>query len=274
MRGVLHRFEIADDDAHERQRRVIGDVIGGRQPRLVARRHQRGGGDAALFERALDRHGEPAGLGDDRHRAFGDAMRAIVGQRHQPRRRVDVAHAVRPGDRKPGFGDRFVQRRRERLGGGILGFAKARRHDGGAARSGRCGGAQRVRHLRRRDHHHHMVRRLGQLGEAAIAAHVPDLVAARINRIDRAGKLVAAQVLERAQCPASRRIAGADDDDVARIEQRRDLGLRGPQRRCRLGNVHPLDLPVQRATAHRHAATINAHCTRGRPERGYAPKRV
>ena len=69
----------------------------------------------------------------------------------------------------------------------------------------------------------------GQFGEAAIAAHVPDLVAARIDRIDRAGKLIAAQVLERAQCPASGRIAGADDDDVARVEQRRDLGLRDLQ---------------------------------------------
>ena len=69
----------------------------------------------------------------------------------------------------------------------------------------------------------------GQFGEAAIAAHIPDLVAAWIECIDCAWKLIAAQVLKRAQRPAARRIAGTDDDDVARVEQRRDLGLRGLQ---------------------------------------------
>ena len=62
-RRVLYRFQIRDDHGDIVVHGVVGDVVGARQPGLVARGDDRAGVEPAFLERALDRHGKAAGFG-------------------------------------------------------------------------------------------------------------------------------------------------------------------------------------------------------------------
>jgi len=94
-----------------------------------------------------------------------------------------------------------------------------------AASSRPSAASERVDHGGRWHQHDHMVGILRQRMEIGIAGLVPDLTPARIDQIDRAGKFVAVEIVPDARRPAPRPVAGADQDDVARRGERRDLLL-------------------------------------------------
>ena len=87
--------------------------------------------------------------------------------------------------------------------------------------------AQCFDHARCRHQHDQMVGRLGQRLEIRIAGLVPDFRAARIDQMDRPRKFIAVEVAPHPRRPASRTVAGADQDDVARRRERFDFLLRG-----------------------------------------------
>ncbi len=232
--GVLHRFQVGDDHPDVVVHGVVADVVGAGEAGLVAGGDHRAGIDAAPLERALDRHGETAGLADDRDRPVDQPLQAIVRHGHEAGAGVQIAETIGAGDREPGLRDRRLEPGRQRAGTWIEGFAEAGGEHGGAACAGPARLDQRIGHESRRDDHHHVVGGLRQLGVGAIAARVPDLVAARIERIDRARKLVAVDVAPHPLRPVARRVAGAQDHHVARIEQRIDLAERMQQQGRRL----------------------------------------
>ncbi len=109
----------------------------------------------------------------------------------------------------------------------VEGFAEAGREHRGAARTRGCPAAQRLRDACGRNQHHQMIGRLRQRLEIRIAGLVPNLVAARIDEMDRARKPVTIEIAPDPRRPAAGAIAGADQHDVARRRERRDLPLRG-----------------------------------------------
>jgi hypothetical protein len=72
-----------------------------------------------------------------------------------------------------------------------------------------------------------MIGRFGQRFEIRIAGPVPNAVAARIDEMDRARKLVAIEIAPDARRPAAGAVAGADQNDVARRREGGDFLLAG-----------------------------------------------
>ena len=171
-------------------------------------------------QRAVDRHHDAAALADDADRAALERGDAVVRNGHHPRWRREIAHAVRARHRDAGAVDRALEVGRERAPLRVAAFAEAAGEHGRAARLGLAGLRDGLDRGGARHDHHHVVGRLRQVAQARVAGlAVPDRLVARIDRIDRAGKL---ELLERAidaLRPVAGPVAGADDRDVARIEQ-------------------------------------------------------
>ncbi len=198
-----------------------------RKPHLVAAGDDVADAVPALLEHPLREDHHPAALPDHRDRPGREAGVADFGERGEPAWRAQIPHAVGAGDGEPGLGDDRRERTAAREPVGILRLAEARGEHGGATRPGRGTGAQRVGDARGRNEHDEMIGRLRQVAQIGIAAHAPDLGPPGIERIDRAGKAAALQVAPHALGPASRPVAGADDDDVLRCRERADEAPRG-----------------------------------------------
>ena len=65
----------------------------------------------------------------------------------------------------------------------------------------------------------------GSALKSGVAGLAPDLGSARIDQIDRPGKLVAVEIVPHPRGPAAGPVAGADQNGVARRGERRDLVL-------------------------------------------------
>ncbi len=222
---VRDRLDVDDDDF---QFRLIGkerDVIGNAQAGFIAAGDQIFGVHAALFERGVHEQHHTAALSDQRHRPLPQGQRPVFRERHETRLGADVAHAVRAGDGEPGLGD-HVGQFAPKFGGILIeGLAETRREDRCAARSRGGAAAQQFRHTRRRHQDDEVVRRLRQRLEVRVASFVENLGPARIDQISGFRKVIAFEIAPHPRRPASRAIARADENGIARFGQRRDLLL-------------------------------------------------
>ena len=201
------------------------DVIGDREPGLVSAGDQIFRPDAALLQRLIGEDHHAAALPDERDRARPHRQRTVLGQSDEAALGADIAHAVRARHAEPGLRDDGCELTSERRGLAVEAFSEAGGENRGAACAGGGAAPERVDHAGCRHQHDHMVGGLRQRMEIGIAGLVPDLASARIDQIDRTGKFVAVEIVPDARRPASRPVAGADQDDVARRGERRDLLL-------------------------------------------------
>jgi hypothetical protein len=130
-----------------------------------------------------------------------------------------------PDTPRPGLRDNGRELASERRRLGIEALTEAGGKDRGAAGAGGGAALERIDDAGRRHQHDHMVGRLRQCLEIGIAGLAPDLAPARIDQIDRPGEFVAVEIVPDARGPAPRPVAGADQNDVARRGERRDLLL-------------------------------------------------
>jgi hypothetical protein len=219
------RLDIDDDDLQFRLVGEEGDVIGDREPDLVAAGDQVLRRDAALLQRLVGEDHHAAALADERHRASLHVQRTVLGQGYEPARRADIAHAVRSGDCEPGLRDHVGELTSERGAVAIEAFAETGRKDRGAARARGGATLERFDDASRGHQHHQMIGRLRKRAEIAVAGLTPDLGSTRIDEVDRAGKLVAVEVVPHPRGPAARPVAGADQNDITRRGERRHLRL-------------------------------------------------
>ena len=219
------RLDIDGDDFQFRLIREIGDVVAGREPGLVAAGDEILRRDAALLQRGVGEDHHAAALADQRNRPFLHREHAVFGERDQAGFGADIAHAVRARHREAGFRDDRGELAAEARGFRVEAFAEARGKNGGAARARRRARAQRVGDAGGRHQHDQMIGRFRQRLEIGIAGLVPDLGAARIDRIDRAGELILVKIAPDPRGPASRSVAGADQHGVARRGERFDFLL-------------------------------------------------
>ena len=219
------RLDIDDDDLELRLVGEEGDVVGDREPGLVAAGDQIFRPDAALLQRLVGEDHHAAALADERDRARPHRQRTVLGQRDEAAPGADIAHAVRARHGEPGVRDHRGEFAAERGGLRIEAFAEAGGEHRGAARAGGGAALERLDHACRRHQHHHVVGRFGQRFEIRIAGLAPDLGAPRIDQIDRTGKLVVVEIVPYPRRPAAGSVAGADQNGVARRGERRDFVL-------------------------------------------------
>ena len=220
---IAGRFKVADDDLDRGNIGEIRDVVRAGEAGLVAASDQRAADDTALLQRALHGHDNAARLAEHGDGPIDEAMRPIVGHGEETRGVIEIAHAVGAGDGEPGLGDGGREIRRQRAALGTIGLLEAGGHDGGAARARRRALAQHRGNGFGGRQDHQMIGRLGHVGEVAIAASAPDFIARRVERIDRALVAVVDEIAVDARGPGAGLVAGADDGDVARVEQRVNL---------------------------------------------------
>ena len=227
FRQVRDRLDIDDDDLELGLVGEEGDVVADRQPGLVAAGDEVFGRDAALLQRLVGEDHHAAALADQRHRA---GLARVSGRSSVSVTRRLLAQTLPmqlgPETPSPVCAITAASSRAERGGLGVEAFAEAGGEHGGAARAGRGAALERLDHARGRHQHHHVVGRLGQRLEVRIAGRVPDLGAARIDQVDRSGKLVLIEIAPHARGPASGPVAGADQHGVARRGERLDFFLR------------------------------------------------
>ena len=221
---LAHRLQIGDDDPGLRIGREILDIVGGLESGLVAAGDDVTHVHAALFEGALERHHQPAGLSDDGDGAGFGGLRPVVGHGDELGAAVEVAETVGAGNGDSHFRDGGGELPAALDGNRIRHLAEAGRNHRGATRPRGRSFAQYRLHERRRHEHRQMVGRLGQFGEGPVAPSAPDLLTPRVQRIDRAAIAVAVEIAPAALRPVPRPVGGADDDHVARVEQGLHVG--------------------------------------------------
>src|SRR6185437_671424 len=113
----------------------------------------------------------------------------------------------------------------ERFGPAVERLAEAGGEYRGAAGARGGAAAQQLGHGGCRHYHDQMVGRLRQGGEIRVAGRVENILAARVDQIDRAGKTVAVEIAPGARGPTAGTVADADHHGVTRLGQRRDLFL-------------------------------------------------
>ncbi len=179
-------------------------------------RHAMGGGDHLLGDRARladERDGGLAGVRAARHGAQEGRGEPVVG------RQVDDAGAI--GTRN---GEAVLGGDRADLGvaraAGLTRLGEAARQDQEILVTGARGLAHDIGNRVGTNHHHREVGRRGQRAQGRRHRQIEQRAALRIDRQDRAGIAADPQVLQDGAARRGRAVAGADDGNAARREER------------------------------------------------------